>query len=128
MTDDSHNIRPLLELLGVDISILEWKHNNATILVNGVSITLGITRRFHRLFASRFADCDKLMSQAAICWAKERKELQEARARIKALETYVVQLELMPSDHTWRDLVDSVAQEEEAIKRNNEFKIVEHQE
>jgi len=116
MSDDSLDVSSLLELVGVNVSSLVWTHANTTILVNGVLITLGKSHYAPVVFASRLADCDNLMSQAAILWAKERKELQEATERIKALEAYVAQLELMPSDQTWRDLVDSVEKEEEAIR------------
>lgn len=106
----------LLELVGVEIGSLKWDCISTTIRVNGAFIHLGKSEDNTTIFLWNLLDCDKLMREATILWAQERKKLQEARLKIESLETYVAQLELMPSDQTWAAATEAVESEINAIK------------
>lgn len=106
----------LLELVGVEIGSLEWDNVSTNVHVNGTSIKLGRSEDINVIFPWALLDCDKLMGEASILWAQERKKLQEAMLKIESLETYVAQLELMPSDQTWAQVTEAVEAEIESIK------------
>jgi len=95
----------------------EWEPTGPSGLTRGwikkYGMTVGLIRDDCSVFPATIKDENLFYNLVAKVWGVEKMEHQK---KITELETYIAKLELMPSDQTWRDLVESVAKEVETIK------------